>query len=283
MKATYRKKHNRFFAVSLAVSLLCCLMAFTAHRTGVSGMAAGALGVVVTPVQKLFAGAHAFAEDKLSYFQEMDRLKEENHRLREEVTALERRVSELAPLREENDMLYRFLDLKREREDIRLVSASVIGRAASNYTSEFTLDKGSVHGLEKDMAVVTEDNCLLGVLTEVGPTYARGKTLTSYDLTVGIKNERSGEPGLLSGSLAPDRKGLCEVADLADTADFMPGDIVRTSGLGDIYPTGLYVGQVTELIPDVYGYTVSAVVKPDASVFDTDMVMVITSFEETVS
>ena len=58
---------------------------------------------------------------------------------------------------------------------------------------------------------------------------------------------------------------------------------MRTSGLGDTYPPGLYVGTVTELVPDALDHTISAVVKPSSSVYDTDLVMVITDFDRSVS
>ena len=176
-------------------------------------------------------------------------------------------------------MLYKFLEMKKEKTDMKFVNANVISRSTSNYTSDFTIDKGSVHGIKKDMAVVTDDNSLLGIIVEVGATYSRGKTLTSYDFSVGIKNERTGEPGLLSGSFDLGRQGLSRVADLYSNADYKIGDIIRTSGLGDLYPSGLYVGSVTEIIPNKYDYTVSAVVAPSISVLETDMVMVITDFE----
>lgn len=283
MKASYQKKRSRFFAVALAASFVCSALAFSAQQSGVASIAAGALGTVVAPLQKLGSGAYEKLEEKTAYFKEIDSLRAENEKLKTEITALERQVSELEPTKKENDMLYHFLELKRERTDIKMVNATVIGRASSNYTSEFTLDKGSIHGLEKDMPVMAEDNTLLGVLIEVGPTYARGKAMTSYDVTIGVKNERTGEPSLLSGSLSLDRKGLCEAADLLESSDVRVGDIMRTSGLGDTYPPGLYVGTVTELVPDALDHTISAVVKPSSSVYDTDLVMVITDFDRSVS
>lgn len=281
MKASYQKKHSRFFVIGLAASVLCSLLAFSAHQSGSAGFLSGALGTAVTPLQKLGTGIYGLFEEKMAYFQGIDALRAENESLKKEITSLERKISELEPTQKENEMLYNFLELKRERTNIKMVNATVIGRAASNYTSEFTIDKGSIHGLAKDMPVMAEDNTLLGVLTEVGPTYARGKALTSYDVTIGVKNERTGEPALVSGSLSLDRKGLCEAADLLESSDVKVGDIMRTSGLGDTYPPGLYVGSVTELVPNALDHTVSAVVKPSSNVYDTDLVMVITDFDRT--
>ena len=281
MKASYKKKDHKFVVMMLIISAFCCILTNAAYSSGVSNFAASVLGVVVSPLQKLAANAHEALWDLGAYFGDVKALKEENARLKEQVTELTRENSELAPLKEENDMLYHFLELKKDRADLKLVNAEIISRSVSNYTSDFTVDKGSVHGIKKNMAVVTEDGSLLGVIIEAGATYSRGKTLTSYDYSVGVKNERTGEPGMLSGNFELSVEGLCRVADLYDDADYAVGDIIRTSSLGDIYPPGLYVGTVKDIIPDKLGYTVSAVVEPSATVNDTDMVMIITDFDRT--
>lgn len=88
---------------------------------------------------------------------------------------------------------------------------------------------------------------------------------------------------MFPGSLSLDRKGLCEAADLLESSDVLVGDILRTSGLGDTYPPGLYVGSITELVPNALNHTVNAVVKPSGGVYDTDLVMVITAFDRSVT
>ena len=211
MKSQREKKDSRFFLVMLA-AVISCVLTNASYSSGVSNFAASAIGVVVTPVQGAFSGMHNFFEEKLAYFSSVDELREENEKLKDEITELNRKVSELEPAAKENEMLYNFLELKRERNDIKFVNAEIISRSVSNYTSDFTIDKGSVHGIEKDMAVVAEDNSLLGIIVEVGATYARGKTLTSYDLNVGIKNERTGQTGILTGTLELSKENLCRVA-----------------------------------------------------------------------
>lgn len=281
MKVSYTKKNNKFFLLMLAIAIASCVITGASYSSGVSSIAASALGVVVTPVQKLMDNIHRFTKEKAEYFQDIDNLLKENAKLKSTIIDLNRKVSELTPAQKENEMLYNFLELKKERNDIKFVNADIISRSSSNYTSDITLDKGSVHGIKKDMAIVTEDNSLLGVIVEVGATYSRGKVLTSYDFSVGIENERSGQPGIMSGNFELSRKGLCHVADLADTADYKTGDIIKTSGLGDMYPAGIYVGTVTEIVPNKLDYTLNATIKPAASVFSTDMVMIITDFDRT--
>ncbi len=281
MKASYKKNDHRFVIIMLIIASVCCLLTNAAYNSGVSNFASSIVGIVVTPVQKLAANVHEGMADLGEYFGNVKQLKAENKQLKEEITHLSRENSELAPLKEENEMLHHFLGLKTDRTDIQFVNAEIISRSVSNYTSDFSVDKGSVHGIKKNMAVMTEDGSLLGIIIEVGATYSRGKTLTSYDFSAGIKNERTGEPGILSGSFELSRENLCHVTDLYDSTDYAVGDVIRTSSLGDIYPPGLYVGTVKELVPDKYGYTVSAVVEPSATVSDTGMVMIVTDFERT--
>jgi rod shape-determining protein MreC len=279
MKISYSGKKNRFFITMLVLSVLLCVLTTTAYNTGVSSFAASAFGIILSPVRTLAANTHGFIESKAVYFKNVDDIIAENKALKAQVSSLRRRLSEIEPAREENEMLYRFLEIKKERSDIKYASAKIISRSVSNYTSDFTIDKGSVHGISKDMAVVTGDNSLLGIIVEVGATYSRAKYLTSYDLSIGVKNERSGIPGILSGNYELSLKRLCEICDLSENADYIPGDIIRTSGLGDLYPAGIYIGTVKELSADKLAHTMSAVVSPDANSFESDLVMVITDFD----
>ena len=279
MKATYSKNTKRFPLVMITISLLCCLITATAYTTGVSSFLASALGVVVTPIQKVMANVGDTIDNTLGYFEGTKELRNENARLKLEIANLNKQLSELAPAKKENEMLYNFLELKQERKDIQFAKAEIISRSASNYTSDFTLDKGSLHGIKKDMAVLTDENCLLGIIVEVGATYSRGKTLYSYDYSVGIKNERTGKAGIASGGFDLSHQNLLQVSDIQTDSDYAIGDIIRTSALGDIYPAGIYVGKVKELVPSSIGYTLTAIIEPAESASSSDSVMIITDFD----
>ena len=67
-------------------------------------------------------------------------LLDENAQLKSTIIDLNRKVSELTPAQKENEMLYNFLELKKERNDIKFVNADIISRVSSNYTSEITFD-----------------------------------------------------------------------------------------------------------------------------------------------
>ncbi|MDF2904638.1 MAG: rod shape-determining protein MreC, partial [Bacillus sp. (in: firmicutes)] len=48
-----------------------------------------------------------------------------------------------------------------------------------------------------------------------------------------------------------------------------------TSGLGGIFPEGLPIGKVVKVVPDEYGLTQTAYIKPGADFYDIENVMVI--------
>lgn len=279
MKASYSKNDKKFVLTSVAAAIVCCIVTSAAYASGVSSIPASIFGVIVSPIQGAATGVCGLTENVTEYFGDVRALQRENDELKEEISALRRELSELAPIKSENEMLYGFLELKRERTDVKFVNAGIISRSESGYTSDFTIDKGSVHGVKKDMAVIAEDGSLLGIIVEAGATYSRGKTLTSYDFSVGIKNARTGEPGMLTGDFELSGQGLSRVCDLADDADYVVGDVVVTSSLGDIYPPGIYVGTVTELVPDSCGYTLNAVISPSEKVKTAGKVMVVTDFD----
>ena len=92
MKASYKKKEHRFVITMLIVSSICCLLTNAAYNSGVSGFAASALGVVITPVQKLASAVHKSFSDFTMYFGDVNELKKENAELKEELAALEARL-----------------------------------------------------------------------------------------------------------------------------------------------------------------------------------------------
>jgi rod shape-determining protein MreC len=128
------------------------------------------------------------------------------------------------------------------------------------------------------MPVITADG-VVGRVCEVGLTFCRVSTIINYDSSIGAYIERSGEVGLVNGDFDRRRDGNCVLEYLKFDADVEVGDKIYSSGLGSVYPRGLYVGEVTEVTGDAYNHTKIAVVKPAADLEKLTKVMIITSYE----
>ncbi len=280
MKVTY-KKRNIFFPVCFIIAVILCAVCFGAWNSGAGNVASNVVNVTVSPLQYCANGISDTIEDATSYFSNHKKLVEENKTLKAENAKLHSVEAQNKQLMRENEDLYGYLELKKERIDFKLANARIIARTGSNYSSAFVIDKGTFHGIKANMPIINSNGALLGVVLSADKTSSKCLSLTSYDINVGVYNERTGITGMLNGSYELFADGKCSVSNLPSQTDIKAGDRIFTSGMGDIYPGGLIIGTVESTHLDAQSHTKSAVVKPEASQFNEDNIMVITSFERT--
>ncbi len=278
MKIPHRKK-DLFLPAIFVIAVMLSAICYMSHSSGVSTFLSSGLSSVTTPLRSATRAVYGVLSEVGTYFSDIDKLKEENENLKKENKALAEENANVQHYKSENEVLYKFLDLKKERTDLSLTNANIISKTSSNYISVFTIDKGSFHGIRENMPVIAEGGVLVGITYSVEPNSTRCRSLLSYDLKVGIYSETSGETGILSGSFDTFRENKYIIESLSDTTTILPGDRILTSGLGEIYPRGLSIGTVERYIPDMGTHTSNAVIIPDAAALTCDSVMVITSFE----
>lgn len=273
---------NNFFKSRAFVVLLTLFVILAGVPTILTGMGQGsyvrdAVMVVVSPLMR---GATAIGNSLCGfaeYFTEFDRLKEENQALSERVKELEDEIYNAELLEKENEWMRSYLGSKRANTEYSFCDANLIGSETGDFISTFTLDRGSTSGIAVGMPVITAEG-VVGRVTEVGLTFCRVSTIINYDSSIGAYIEGSGEVGLISGDFDRRRDGLCILEYLKFDADVEVGDKIYSSGLGSVYPRGLYIGEVTEVTGDPYDHTKIAVVKPAADLENLTKVMIITSY-----
>lgn len=178
--------------------------------------------------------------DLLSYFNN----NYDAHRMREKVRGLENQVNQLQELGLENKRLAQLADLKQHLSYPSVVSR-VIGWDTSAWTSSLIIDKGTKHGITKDMAVVFESG-LVGRVIESGRFVSRVLLITDPQNNVGARMQRTREIGIVQGA----SKTNCKMTYMSKFADIKKGDLVVTSGLSTFYPKGIPIGRITEIYSD---------------------------------
>ncbi len=280
MKVVY-KKRNFFYPICFIIAALLCAVCFMAWNNQDAPFLSKFVNTVVSPLQ-FAANKTANAVSGVSkYFFDLDKLTRENQLLKEQNKQLSRLQMQNEILRKQNDDLYGYLDLKRENTDYNFVNALIIARSGSNYTSTFTIDKGTFHGLDANMPIINSDGALLGIIISADAVSSKCLALCSYDMNVGVYNERTGNTGILSGDYEYFTKGKCIIKGLATDTDIQQSDRILTSGFGDVYPRDLVIGTVESIEGNMSSYTLSAVVAPFANHINEDNVMVITGFDKT--
>ena len=269
---------SRAFAVLLTLFIILAGVPTILTAMGQGSYVRDTAMTVVTPLMRVSSAIGGAFRGFVDYFTEFDRLKEENKILSERVKALEEELYDAKLLESENEWMRMYLGAKRANTEYSFCDANLIGREAGKYISSFTLDRGSASGIKVGMPVLTNYG-IVGRVSEVGLTFCRVSTIINYDSSVGAYIERSGEVGIVSGYFDRRREGLCTLEYLPFDADVEVGDKVFSSGLGSVYPRGLFVGEVCEVTGDANNHTKIALIKPAADLENITKVMILTSYE----
>ncbi len=182
----------------------------------------------------------------------------ENDRLYLEISRLMAENARLEEYRLENARLRRLLDFQAGSE-YPATAAEIIARDPGNWLGTVTIDKGTRHGVRRNMAVVTMEGVVGRVLSATSRT-ATVLLILDPRSAVGGMVQRTRTLVLVEGD--PGRPGLCLVKSLTPDSDLQVGDRVLSSGLGGVYPKGLVIGEVAEVMPGKYGVGRAAYLKP---------------------
>ncbi len=236
-----------------------------------------ALGVVATPFRWCFTKVGDAFSGFGDYFTEFNRLQEENESLAERVAQLEQENAHVDVLEGENEWLRNMLRVKKVLEHCETVEAEVIGRESNSYMTLYTLNRGSIHGIEAGMAVVT-DSGVVGRVESVGLNWCRVSAIVETGVSVGAICARSGARGIVDGTLGLRGEGQCAMNYINEFSDIEVGDSIISSG-GGIYPFGFLIGTVVEKTFDSSTRTVSAIIEPSVDFGTLSRVLIVTEVD----
>lgn len=181
---------------------------------------------------------------------------------------------------EELSTLKSLLELKTVLSRFDLVYASSIYRNVAYFNNTITLDKGKSEGMKEQSAVVTSLG-LVGRIDKVMEHSSVMKLLTSDEglqLSVVIHGKKEDYYGVLS---TYDREtGLFLVTGIPSSAEIEENSEVVTSGLGGVFPSGIYVGFVESSKNDSFGITKNIKVRSKQDFNDIKYVAVLMKEEE---
>ncbi len=276
MKEFFRSRG--FKMLLAAVILLSGVVLYTASIGGFSSLTGSIVGGVMTPLQDLTANGSGAAGDLL------DNLTDDPAQLRQVIAQLQNKLDEknsqlvdYYELKRQNEQYKQYLDIKDQQQDFEFVSATVIGRDPNELFAGFTINKGSLSGISLNDPVITSSG-LVGKVTALGATYAKVTTILSPSLNVGALCRRTSESGVVSGSLRLSDQGATSMNFLDPAVTLQPGDLIVTSGLGSVFPAGLLLGEVKEIIPGERDISMTAVIDTAVDIPKVTDVFVISSF-----
>lgn len=269
---------NKFFLVCLCIALVLTIVPSVFAIMGYRSLAKNIVGTVTMPVRWVATTVGNAFEGFGKYFGTMRALNEENKALIDENEQLKEQLKDAELLEKENERLRDYLDMKNQYPSFALEEGMVISHSSGNYITNFTLNRGTLHGIKTNMPVITKEG-IVGYVVEVGLNWCMVSTLIETATSVGAYIPRSEVVGIVSGDYSMRQQGTCKIGYIDASADVQVGDTVYSSGTGSVYPADLKIGTVTAIEVDEYNRTLVATVTPAVDFSELKWVMVITGYE----
>jgi rod shape-determining protein MreC len=197
---------------------------------------------------------------------------EENKTLRMTLSQYARDTMRLNVLDNENKRLKDLLAFtERQKSANKYVYhvAEVVAVSPDAYSNEISVNLGASDGIKPNMAVMSVDG-LVGRIDKVFEFHSTVQPLPAMDDTdnksIGIaatvkgKEDNPGSFGIVSFEQKEQKLIMSKIPQ-----PVQKGDTIMTSGLGDVFPSGIEIGTVESVAEDKFGLTYRAVIKPKAS------------------
>lgn len=275
-----KKYFNKRIIIILVAALLIAV--FAAVRVAVSdnadGRLSGALNTLTVPVRKGMGALVDSLEQMYGYLYKYDRLEQENEELRAKVAELETQTREYSTLNEENQELRDLLGFTERNEGFQVEEALLLNWSASNFSSSFTINRGSSTGIKVNDCIINSTGALIGTVTSVSSNSAVVTTLIDTNMSIGAEVRDVHELALAEGDFRLMKDSKLKLTYLAEGSQLVPGYTVTTSGGSGMYPKGLMIGTVESVELDSVGMDDYAVVVPTVELEKLTTVYVVTNF-----
>ena len=243
------------FALVALCAFLVAWQRASQRRGGISVPESGVL-LALRPAQKVLNGTGVWASDIGSAMFRRRGLVRENEELRGEVDNLRGQNQRLLSYQRENQRLNALLKMPKLAGG-KSLACEVVGLSATDVSHAVTLNIGARSGVRvKD--VVYNAQGVVGQVTDVSPFSCRALLLTDRVSGIGAMIERTQAKGIVKGNGGR----LCTLSYLDFGADVREGDLVVSSGVSQIFPRGMPIGQVVEVKRDKHYSQLTATVDP---------------------
>jgi rod shape-determining protein MreC len=200
-----------------------------------------------TPVQSATTGVGGAGVGFFRRLADLRHAQAENDALRQRVAEAENELREARQARDENERLKKLLDFTKDLS-YQSIPARVVARDPSVWFNSLIINRGSTSGIDLDMPVVTPEG-IVGRVVGVGPVSAQIMLITDERSAAGAVVGQLGQSNALGSVRGFGKNGLLEMRYVSGLETVNNGDYVVTTGQDRIYPPGLNVGTVVEVIP----------------------------------
>jgi rod shape-determining protein MreC len=200
------------------------------------------------------------------------------------IEASKRNVTLQKKIEEMNGQLFQFQEVVKENkrlkqllafgEELKVdrVMAQVVSRDSSSDFRVVRINKGFSDGIRLQSPVVT-DKGLVGYVFRLTDHFADVITILDQNNRVDGLVERTRSHGIIEGDVGD----VCIMKYVSRTEPVILNDKVITSGLGNVYPKGILIGNISRIEREGYGITQKIEITPGVDFGRLEEVIVLTS------
>lgn len=241
----YKSKNSGKIGTIITIIVLVLLVILTNVNRDNLSYAEGFATTIIMPIQNAFTMLKHKVTGDTEFFTNLNTLKNENEQLKQRNNELETQVRELEVLKAENSRLQEYANLTEKYQEYETIAAYVIDKDVSNYSSNIVINVGSKQGVEKNMTVIA-DKGLVGHVISVTDSTAKVQVIVDSASSVSAMISTSEESIICKGSVDNDK--VLNASYIDTSSELLVGDSVVTSGLGGIYPKGITIGTIKQVV-----------------------------------
>lgn len=241
----YKNKHKGLTGIIITVAILVVLVIVSNIKVDKWSNIGNGLTSIFLPVQTGFSYLKNKVSGNNKFFYEIDSLKEENESLKKKNSELEKKSRELEIIKAENESLKEYVNLKDKYSEYTTVPAQVIQRDITNYSKNIIINMGKNDGIEVNMVVIS-DKGLVGHVIYVDNKTAKVQTIIDPSSAVSGTITSSRDGIIIRGML--DNNNIVKATYIPTDATIIEGDNIETSGIGGIYPKGIHIGSIKQIM-----------------------------------
>lgn len=207
--------------------------------------------------------------NKVNENKEKNKMYDEYENLKKQLADSQNYITENEELKKQLEEMKSILELNNVLSDYESINATVIGRDLSYWHDNITIDKGEKDGIEVNMSVVVAGG-LIGKVVKTSTFNSTVRLLTANNssdkISVKIKNKDDYIYGILSKY--DKESNMYIIEGIAQNIEISEESLVTTTGMGDIYPSGIVIGKVKGINTD--NFDLSKVLEVESNVnFDS--------------
>jgi len=277
-----KKKQIQTKYMLIILTVLCLLGIFGGLVFNINGGPLKTIaGYIFIPMQQGINQTGSWIFDTANDFKTLSEVLKENEKLKAQNAELTNQLTNTKIEQYELKNLRELFNLSEKYPTYKKLAASVIAKDGDNWFASFTINRGEKDGIQAGMNVIAGSG-LVGIVTDVGPNYAKVRSIIDDANNVSAMVPSTGDNFNVSGNLKTMSESMViTFSGLRDDENLIKvGEPVITSYVSDQYHQGILIGYISSVENGPNNLTKIGTITPVADFEHLEDVLVIKKIKD---